>query len=81
MWKKTLATLSILAGILILILDFAVLKLSHAAGFWLAAGGIVLFLQGLIVLCIVNRNKYAVAETVDFGLSFLETLLDIFFDL
>lgn len=79
MWKKSLATLSILAGILILVLDFAILRLNHAAGFWLAAGGAVLFLQGVIVLCVVNRQKHIVADAVDLGLSFFEILLDIFF--
>ncbi len=79
MWKKTLATAGLLAGLLLAILEFAVLKLDGLQGFLLTVGGAVLFLGGAIALCVLNRRKQEVAEVVDVGLGIVEVLLDIFF--
>lgn len=81
MWKKTIATVGLAAGILLFVLELAVLKLDGLPGFLLVAGGAVLFLESAIALCILNRRKQGIADAVDVGCSIVEVLLDIFFDL
>ena len=80
MWKKTVATAGLLAGLLLFILELAVLKLDGLSGFLMAAGGAVLFLEGAVALCVLNSRKQGIAEAVDVGCSIVEVLLDIFFD-
>lgn len=82
MWKKPLATVSMLAGMFLVALEFAVLELSGVPGFLLAAGGVALFLEGAIVLCLLNRSRRRIwdaADAVDVGLGVFEVLLEFFF--
>lgn len=82
MRKKTAATIVMLVGIILFLLELFVIELDGTPGLILTIVAALMAIEGFIALCVLNRHRgEKFAENVGNGLDIIGFLLDILFDI